>query len=493
MRFSDAFEVTPTNDDDWFDVTLELDSNLFVDPFLIYQDDSAEWQAAHDHILRFFAMVFDCVQQAGGSRTSPPWRVAEHLMLFPEPAEFCLGVAASSPFGAGSGRGLERDMLDSISTAIAHGMNGIPHMEYLSILAGGIGHDRISDMACNILKAHFIKYTQEICRRHNIPMANVKVKHADWSFEHYGWLDKTVELPLNPMVSRPLGVLLTPEAFIRDIPVATAQGFWSFAQGAAELRDRFNFDLARNAPRHQRAEVSRNYFSLIDDYFANLERQRHNPYSIDDDPRRRLDPGATRASVFASYPAPALPLAASQVPEFVGQLVENFRYCMEDKGLSRRLWYKGHGLEERVAQDLFHLTVVMFCRHNNILVTPESNAGRGPVDFTFSQGWKDRALVELKLVRNTAFWDGIMKQVPTYSRAEDIHAAYFVGIAYTDEELSAASTERVQQAAALASERNGIAITPLIIDARRQLSGSRVRMTPEEREELRAARLGRSD
>ena len=489
MRFSDAFEIGPTNEDDWFDVTLDVDSNFCIDPFLIYQDDSGEWNTAHDHILSFFAMTFDCVRRAAGDKNSLPWRMAKNLMLFPEPAEFCLGVAATSPLGAGSGPGLQAEMLESISAALGHGLSNIPHMEYLAVLAGGIGYDRTSDMACNILKSYFIQYTQNVCRRHGIPMNKILVKHADWSDEHYYWIDKKVELPLNPTVTQQvLPILLTPEMFIKDIPVATAEKFWNYAQGASELRDRFNFDLARNAPRHLKARLARNNIGLVDSYFTSLEQERHNAYSLQDDPRRRLNPGETRTSLLVNFPGAAMPTAQEGIPQFVESLVTNFAYCIENKGIWRMLWYKSRGREEKMVQWLFYAMVVMFCRQNNVAVTPESDAGRGPVDFTFSQGWKDRALVELKLVRNTAFWDGITKQVPTYARAEEIHSAFFVGIAYTDDEMNSASQSMVQRASALASEKNGIAITPLIIDARRQSSASKQRMAASERAELRAVR-----
>ena len=382
-------------------------------------------------------------------------------------------------------------MLNSISAALDHGLDSIPHMEYLAVLAGGIGYDRISDMTCNILKSYFIRYTQDVCRRHKIPMTKVPVPHADWSSEHYYWQDKKVELPINPTVtSQILPVLLTPEVFLKDIPVATAEKFWNYVQTAGELRDRFNFDLIRNAPRHLRARVARDNIEVVDRYFESLERKRHDPYSLKDDPRRRLNPTQTRAVLLESFPETALPSNESDIPHFVGTLVDNFAYCIEHKGIWQALWYKGQGREEKMVQYLFYATVVMFCRLNNIDITPESNAGRGPVDFKFSQGWKDRALVELKLVRNTAFWEGIMKQVPTYSKAEEIHSAFFVGVAYTDNEISSASQEMVKAAATLASEKNGIEIKPLIIDARRQLPGSKQRMTAQERTNLHAAQDG---
>jgi hypothetical protein len=487
MRFSDAFEVDPTDEDDWFDLTLDLDSNFCIDPFLIYQDDDPRWGEAHDHILDFFSMTFDCVRRAGGNRNSLPWRMAKNLMLFPEPAEFCLGLASDSPFGSGAGPGLQREMLESISTALNHGMDRVPHMEYLAVLAGGLGYDRISDMTCNILKSYFIRYTQDVCRRHRIPMVRVPVEHADWSSEHYYWMDKKVELPVNPTIAgRVLPVLLTPEAFIRDIPVATAEKFWNYALGASELRDRFNFDISRNTPRHLRARVARENIELVDLYFQSLEHTRHDAYPIKDDPQRRLDPKYTRVSLLAEFPQTVLPTDQAQVPGFVESLIKNFAYCIENKGIWRALWYKGQSREEKLVQQLFYAMVVMYCRQNNVAVTPESDAGRGPVDFTFSQGWKDRSLVELKLVRNTAFWDGIMKQVPTYARAEEIHSAFFVGVAYTDDELDSVSQSKIQNAATLVSKKIGIEIKPLIIDARRQLPGSKQRMTAEERKELRS-------
>jgi hypothetical protein len=189
-RFSDAFGIVATNDDDWFDLTIEVDSYFGVDPFLIYQDDSSQWSTAHDHILKFFAVVFDCVRRARGDKNSLYWKIAEQLLLFREPAEFCLGVTAKSPFGAGAGEGLQKDMLESISVALVHGRDSVPHLEYIDVLAGGLGLDRISDMTCNILKSYFIKYTQDVCRRHEIPMAKVLVHNADWSADEYDWASK---------------------------------------------------------------------------------------------------------------------------------------------------------------------------------------------------------------------------------------------------------------------------------------------------------------
>ena len=203
-RFSDAFGIFATNDDDWFDLTIEVDSNFGVDPFLIYQDDSSRWNTAHDHILEFFAVVFDCIRRAPAEiRTHSTGRPQSNCCCFVNRQSSALASQRKAPFGAGSGEGLQKEVvLESISVALDHGKNSIPHMEYIDVLAGGLGLDRIGDMTCNILKSYFIKYTQDVCRRHEIPMTKVLVHNTDWSADDYEWVSKWVELPINPAYAK---------------------------------------------------------------------------------------------------------------------------------------------------------------------------------------------------------------------------------------------------------------------------------------------------
>lgn len=54
-------------------------------------------------------------------------------------------------------------------------------------------------------------------------------------------------------------VLLTPERFLRDIPVATSEGLCTYAwrNNADDLRTDFNWDLAQNVGRQVRAKMAR--------------------------------------------------------------------------------------------------------------------------------------------------------------------------------------------------------------------------------------------
>jgi hypothetical protein len=115
MRFSEEFNVVRCDAvDDWFDVLTETDTPLYVDPFLIWDEQGGFWGSAHGFLIDFFDIVFDLVGQSNGNHNHIGWRQAANLLIFPEPAEFRLGVAEGSPLGAGSGKGLQEDMLAGI-------------------------------------------------------------------------------------------------------------------------------------------------------------------------------------------------------------------------------------------------------------------------------------------------------------------------------------------------------------------------------------------
>jgi hypothetical protein len=54
MRFSEQHEVKRPEGSDWFDSTVEMDSPLCVDPFLLFEDEDPAWEGAHDEIVDFF-------------------------------------------------------------------------------------------------------------------------------------------------------------------------------------------------------------------------------------------------------------------------------------------------------------------------------------------------------------------------------------------------------------------------------------------------------
>lgn len=474
MRFSQTFGIVDDPNDDWFDTFLPADTNLYIDPFLIWEDKEALWQAAHDTLIEFFAMVIGLVRESGGDKNHNSWKQAERLLLFPEPAEFCLGVAEGSPLGAGAGRGLQREMLEGIRIAVDAGMNRVAHLETLTLFQGGMGLDRISDTTCNVLKRHFIEYTASVARRHGVPTQAVLVEHASWSAEYCRWIDSRHTLPVNPFTGRP--ILLVPERFLRDLPVASPDGFWSWSWSniSSDLRTDLNFDIARRVNRADKAKLARENPDAVALYLRHLETEEFAPYPVVADPKNRVRWNEREESKASGTPLGFVAQNPEEFPRFVSTLIEAFRHGVEEEGNWSLLWHRGESVGEKSAQALFRNTVVSYCRANDIDLTGESNAGRGPVDFKFSRGWQSRALVELKLVRNTGFWDGLLAQQPQYQNSEEIAHGFFVAIAYEDNELTDVFREKLVKAARLVQEQNGFTIQPIIVDARPKKSASKL-------------------
>jgi len=378
-------------------------------------------------------------------------------------------------------------MLDGARTAVGLGIDSIEHMEMLVLFQGGIGLDRISDAVCNILKSYFVTYTQEVCRRHDIPTKRFRLRNGAWTADGARWCVREVDLPANPFVpGHERSVLLVPERFLKDMPVATSNAFWDYAwanEGDTLRRD-FNYDLATNVPKHIKAKMARQHPDLAASYLADLEGKAHRPYPVAEDPRLLTTWYERGADVVRRSPLAFVADSPEEFPKFVLTVVEAFAHYVEHQDGWELLWHGRRPRKERAAQQLFRGSAIHYCRANDIDLTGESNAGRGPVDFKFSKRWSARAIVEMKLMGSSALWDGLLSQMPTYAIAEETKAAVFVAIAYTDDEMKPDRVQKVRRAAEIASETHGVAIEVVVIDTRPKESASNVKASPDSRNRL---------
>jgi hypothetical protein len=486
VRFSEYYSIDPGDSDDWFDLLLPLDTPLCVDPFLIYEDESPEWRSAHGRVLEFFALAFSLMRQSKGNKEAASYIQLENLLMFPEPAEFCLGLSEGSPLGAGAGRGLQEGMIEGIRTAVGLGLQNVSHMEMLILFQGGMGLDRISDVTCNILKSYFIHYTQEVCRRHSIPTEEFVIKNASWSSEFARWKERKVQLPLNPFVTKKrLPVLLAPERFLKDIPVVTADNFWKYAweTHASELRASFNYDISAKVDARAKAMLARQNPVIVAEYLEKLEQETHEGYPIATDPKFLVNWYEAGDGITRDFSLAFAPSEPSEFTGFVRSVIESFKQNIEQQDGWLLLWSNNRGRAERVVQALFRSAVMHYCRANHIDLSGESNAGRGPVDFKFSQGWSARAVVEMKLMRNSDFWDGILAQTPQYATSEEVRAAFFVAIAYLDRDLGPDRLSKIERAVDIASS-DSVTIEAVVIDARPKESSSNLSASAQDRGQL---------
>jgi hypothetical protein len=474
FRFSERFGVTRTKADDWFDVMLPADTRLFVDPFRVYADDSDAWEGAHEELVDFFNLVLELLAKASLDPASQHFKAAAGLLMFPEPVEFCLGYAIGSDGGRGSAKTRRDQMLAAGAIAINAGMTTVEHFEEMTLFQGRVGPDLISDIVCNVLKQRFIAYTQEVVRRHGVKTRTVPVKHSAWSREHRRWVNDVAELPYNRWTKS--GVLLVPRRFLRQLPSIDADSFWDFSFNfeSEAIRGQFNYDIARNVSSEKIARLARENPGLVRKFVKRFERSPLDPYDLDRDPRGRTRWYEAGLELATEAREVAPPVKKSEFCDFVGRLCDEFVWVVEQRSGWRLLWNPDNTPRaESAVQQLFQVALVLYCKDHDVDLSSESAAGRGPVDFKFSRGWKRRALVEVKLAKHPKFWQGLDTQLPTYMTAEGIRCGYLLAVQYTDNDLTRERIDRVREKAKAVSEQTGYDVKPVFVDARPKKSGSK--------------------
>ena len=467
MHFSEHFRVTRTTEDDWFDPILDTDTPVFVDPFLLFRRGVGNFAAGHECLIAFFRTVFGVAAQSGGKPTSPAFRKLHNLLLFPEVDELCLGYVAGGVKGSGTAKTFGKHMAAAVLRAISDGLVRFEHFEEIGIFNLGIGPDRISDITGNVLKELFITYTQHVCERHNIPTEPLPIQHAGLDLDLLIWREEVYDLPRNPHTKDAL--LLTPAVFLRQLPTINATSFWQYVCDTRDpeaLRSDLNFEIMRHLDKKAIIEVARTHPQWVEEYVSFAERNLDpEPYDLTKDRAGIVGWDKPSRAFAQSNP---VELVASTEEEFFAALevlLRQYKHFVEENNGYKLLWNDdGTPKPEDAAQLLFMGIAKQYCRANNIDVSKEANLGRGPVDFKFSTGYAKRALLEVKLARNTRFWHGLQKQLPKYLTVEEITRGYFQVICHTTEEL----TEKlapIESVVARAAAATGLQLICQVIDA----------------------------
>lgn len=479
VLFSEQYGITRTAADDWFDPLLLQDTKLFVDPFLVYLDDTPFWTDAHTTLMAFFNVILTTLAECGYDEASVLYRKAKGLLLYPEPPEFCLGTCNGSIFGAGSAKGLQKGMLKGAAQATALGLESLQHFEELAMFGEQIGPDRIGDIVCNVLKPAFVAYTQAVAGRHGIPLVEVNVRTCGYDLTEREWLPGIVELPLNPLATAakgyPMGVLLTPKRFLRQHPSIDGDDFWQYAWAnePEQMRASFGHMIGKHADAKTIADLARRHQSLLTKYIQALNDDGSDAYDLDEDPAllvKRRDFEKQVSDSLGIQP----PSTEAEFVAVVELLIKNFKRCVEERGAWEVLWVADKPRTESIVQSLFQTSAVQACQDRDVDISPESNAGRGPVDIKVSHGWKMRALLELKLAKSTSFKRNLRNQTEIYARAEGCDRGYFVVIQFTDKDCDPTLVAEAHQVAAAVAAEKKIEFKIVFVDARKKPSASRV-------------------
>lgn len=150
----------------------------------------------------------------------------------------------------------------------------------------------------------------------------------------------------------------------------------------------------------------------------------------------------------------------------------------------RLLWNdNGEPKNETAAQLAFQGIASAYCEANKVVLDREVELGRGPVDFKFSNGSKQRALLEVKKLDNGRFWNGLRAQLPSYLKSDQCSRGWLMAIRHQTGGVSRQRARTLPREVAainhdVAAARNDTEFRFAMIDARRKPSASK--LTPDD-------------
>jgi hypothetical protein len=189
---------------EFIDVRLGRDTRLFVDPRAFLALPSSWGQECVELIQQFFDEVLESI------RRDQHDRARMLLSGLHEPNEIRFGFSKERVAGRGVGRILADQLFESLarSEAIKSGM--VESLEETALVVEGIGVDRVSDIATNIVRSKLAEFTVEVADKYGIPLEERMDVGPSWSPQQ-GWENKPLRV-LAPY-GRPL--ILVPRSVAR--------------------------------------------------------------------------------------------------------------------------------------------------------------------------------------------------------------------------------------------------------------------------------------
>lgn len=95
MLFSELFKIQRDPEDDWFDPILDVVTEVFIDPFLLFENENEKFNDAHKEIVNFFSEAFKLATISSRKSESVVEKKLERMLTFPEVDEICLGYSGN--------------------------------------------------------------------------------------------------------------------------------------------------------------------------------------------------------------------------------------------------------------------------------------------------------------------------------------------------------------------------------------------------------------
>lgn len=200
---------------DFVDVPIGSDVPVFLDPSRLRAMEST-WATECVSLMQNY---FECILRhlADGDRA-----VGVALIeALHERNEFHLGMSSGVSDGRAFGRGYAERVWGALERSAARQSGLLQDLEDSCLFIEGVGPDRISDAACNILRGPLIAYTHQMCVYYGIPMVETDSGPV-WNPTTERWENTLIPLPITPWGT----LVLVPKIAVRQRLVYDADRYY---------------------------------------------------------------------------------------------------------------------------------------------------------------------------------------------------------------------------------------------------------------------------
>lgn len=328
-------------------------------------------------------------------------------------------------------------MMKNLKRFVESGLFGLEDFETIVIFDDRVNVDRISDMVLNILKNNFIQYSLRIAKENEFPTKKFR-QRTEFDFDTMNWEHAMVEMPyiINDK-GKEIPVLLIPKDILVSKLNFEEDNFldWLYDNQSDFLKEKFDYNVKKdlykikdnikdNIVRNKRKDILNNFITTNVNVSYDIVRDPeliNKIYDIANDIYKK------NKMSFKKIDKKPDEIPVSEVVEI---LISDLEHLIEDKkGYTALFSSKNKFLSEPKISKIVHMiwdariTDAGF----NVDISPETNAGYGPVDFKISRG-DDKVLVENKVSTNPKLLECIdeNKQIHIYLKQEDCKLAYLL-------------------------------------------------------------------
>ena len=431
-RYSEYIGYNYSNSDEWFNPQVEWDTALFIDPILLKNTKIPEFKGSYEKIIFYFSQVLEKIGD-----TNLPLSLKKNMVNFVEVKEANLGYSYDSNDGSGLTGETALKVMKNLKRFVELGLFGLDDFETIVIFDDRVNVDRISDMVLNILKNNFIQYSLRIAKENEFPIKNFR-QRTEFDFNTMNWEHARVEMPyiINDK-GKEIPVLLIPKDILVSKLNFEEDNFldWLYDNQSDFLKEKFDYNVKKdlykikdkikdNIVRNKRKDILNNFITTNVNVSYDIVRD---PELINKIYDIANDIYNNNKMSFKKIDKKPDEIPVSEVVEI---LISDLEHLIEDKkGYTSLFSSKNKFLSEPKISKFVHMiwdariTDAGF----NVDISPETNAGYGPVDFKISRG-DDKVLVENKVSTNPKLLECIdeNKQIHIYLKQEDCKMAYLL-------------------------------------------------------------------